>query len=349
MTKRNMVIGYVGTRNLPLLQERDIDCLDVINLAFGVVKNHAVHWDIMEHHERLKQIKKQHRNVKLVLSIGGWGSGGFSEASSTAEGRNTFAKTAVELVEKYGLDGLDVDWEYPCIGIAGIEASLSDKENFTLLIERTRRELDTITDRRTTLSIAAGGDRYYTRCTQMERVSKYLDYVMLMTYDLRGGFSVQTGHHTNLYSERTDLSGVSAHHAVQVFIEAGVPREKLVIGAAFYSRSWKGVPDRNNGYMQMAETTGGYGPDYGTLAADYVDKNGYTRYWDEEAKAPYLFNGSEFISYDDQESVGYKIQYVKEQRLAGIMFWEFSQDTTRVLAKMMAEQLRDKDDERNVV
>lgn len=341
MRQGKMVIGYIETENLLLLNDSDIKCLDVINLAFGMVRDHAVTWDCMGHSDRLKRAKKLNPQLKIVLSVGGWGYGGFSEAAATEEGRDIFARSAVGIVQQYRLDGVDIDWEYPCIGIAGIASSRDDKENFTLLIKRLRQELDTVADRYCTLTIAAGGDSYYTRCTQMDRVVKYLDYVMVMTYDLRGGFSTQTGHHTNLYGNRADLSAVSADHAVRVFEKAGVPRDKIVIGAAFYSRIWKGVPDRDHGLMQMAETTGGYGPDYGALVSGYIDKNGYTRFWDEEAKAPFLFNGSEFISYDDEASIRSKLDYIRKQGLAGIMFWEYSQDTTHTLIPLMAESIKD--------
>lgn len=341
MKQGKMIIGYVETGKLPLLRDTDIKCLGVLNLAFASVENHAVIWNPLGHTDILKHAKKVNPGLKLVLSVGGWGSGGFSEAAATKEGRDTLAKTAAGLVMEYQLDGLDIDWEYPCIGVSGIASSKEDKENFTLLLERLRQELDTITDRYCTLSIAAGADTYFVRCTRMEEASKFLDYVMLMTYDLRGGFSVQTGHHTNLYASSGDLSIASTDHAVKLFEHAGVPKEKLVIGAAFYSRCWKGVPDRGHGFLQMAETTGGYGPDYSVLTQHYVNKNGYERHWDDEAKAPYLFNGSEFISYEDEASIRWKLDYVKEQKLAGIMFWEYSQDASHTLVPMMAEALRE--------
>lgn len=341
MEKRKRLIGYVSTKNIPCLNDDDIRCLDVINLAFGRIHNGMAEWDSMGYIENLIHAKEINPNLKIVLSIGGWGHGGFSEAASTRERRNKFADSAADLVRQYDLDGLDIDWEYPCIGVAGIDASRADKENFTLFLQRLRAGLDTITEKYCTLTIAAGGDSYFTRCTQMDQVHQYLDYVMLMTYDLRGGFSVLTGHHTNLYTTDADLSAVSADQAVQIFTNAGVPKEKLVIGSAFYSRIWKGVPDRDNGYMQMAQSTGGYGPDYGQLMTDYINKQGYIRYWDEEAKAPYLYNKSDFISYEDMESIGHKINYIKEHGLAGMMFWEYSQDTTHTLVRSMAEQLKD--------
>lgn len=333
------LIGYVEIPKLYLLDEQDIKTLTGVNLAFGHVDAGRVVCDLDPALVQLERIRGIHPDIRMVLSVGGWGAGGFSEAASSEAGRELFAETAVELVERYGLDGLDVDWEYPCIGVAGIAASERDRENFTLLLAKVREVLDNRCGDGRILSIAGGGDRYYTRCTQLDRAVQYLDYVQLMSYDLRGGFTVQTGHHANLYGNRADLSGSSTDEGVKAYLEAGVPREKLIIGAAFYSRIWKKVPDVNHGLMQMAGTTGGYGPDFACLKEEYIDKNGFTRFWDDEAKAPFLFDGSSFISYDDERSVAEKIEYVKKQGLGGIMYWEHSCDTSHTLLRVMGREM----------
>jgi chitinase len=119
-----------------------------------------------------------------------------------------------------------------------------------------------------------------------------------------------------------------------------VPKEKIVIGAAFYSRMWKDVPNVNRGLYQMSPGSGGYGPDFTELAAEYIDRNGFVRYWDEEAKAPYLFDGQTFISYDDEMSIRYKCDYVKAQELAGVMFWEYGCDRTHRLLDALYQGLQ---------
>lgn len=336
---RKLLIGYVGIQKLSTMKEEDIKALDVINLAFGHVADGDVVCDMDDAVQDMERIRSVNPDIRIVLSIGGWSAGGFSEAAYTAEGRARFADTAAKLVKKYGLDGIDVDWEYPCISIAGIGASPEDKENFTLLLAETRKALDALGDRHYILSIAGGGDGYYTRCTNLGEASRYLDYVQLMSYDLRGGFTVQTGHHTNLYSNQADLSKSSTDEGVRLYLEAGVPAEKLIVGAAFYSRMWKGVPDVNHGWMQMAQTTGGYGPDFTELKESYINKNGFVRYWDDEAKAPYLYDGDTFISYDDEQSLNEKVQYVNERGLGGIMYWEYSTDETGTLMRTLAKAM----------
>jgi chitinase len=333
------LIGYVGTKDLEEVTVEDMKNLDVINIAFGYIQQGRAQWNHPECKTALSRIKFQNPGIKILLSIGGWSAPGFSEAAMTEENRKQLADSAVEIIKEYDLDGIDIDWEYPCLRVAGIDGSEKDRENFTLLIETLRRKLDGAGGRSYLLTIAAGGDDYFTSCTEMGKVQKYLDYVQLMTYDLKGGFQTFTGHHTSLYSNKRDLFPASVDKAVDCFSRAGVPKEKLVIGAAFYSREWRNVPNIEHGLHQMAGTTGGYGPAYHTLVQDYINKNGYVRYWDDEAKAPYLFNGENFMSYDDEESLKRKAEYVKENGLLGMMYWEYGCDKTHTLTGWVRKQL----------
>ena len=155
------------------------------------------------------------------------------------------AASAVRVFRTFPFDGIDLDWEYPCYGEAEIASSPEDKANFTLLLKTIREALDgqgAQDGRHYLLTIAAGADQYYVDGTEMDQVQQYLDYVQLMTYDMRGGFQMLTGHHSNLYTPTGDLFRISADASVKLFLAAGVPKEKLVIGAAFYSRIWNGCP-----------------------------------------------------------------------------------------------------------
>jgi len=335
----NKLIGYVGSDHLALMKEDDILALDGINIAFGVVREGKVFWEAHKCIDALKRIKTVNPTIKILLSVGGWGAGGFSDAAITEEGRKLFAQSAKDLVIEANLDGIDLDWEYPTVPAAGIDARPEDKETFTLLLQEIRDALDTIeSEEHLLLTIAAGAGEYYIKGTEIKKVADILDYIQVMTYDQASAYVTFTGHHTNLYNYAKTKA--SAKTYIDLFVDAGVPKEKIVMGAAFYSRKWDGVVDANNGYRQEADTIGDFGPDYGELVANYIGKNGYVRHWDDDAKAPYLFNGSSYISYDDEQSIGEKIDYLKAEGLYGIMYWEHKCDSTHTLTKFMAHRLK---------
>ncbi len=335
------LIGYVGLKDLEKVAVQDAECLDTVNLAFAGINNGKCVFDDSGLEEGVKRLKQINPEIKILLSVGGWGCGGFSEMASDIGQRKRFAGELFDITEKYGLDGADLDWEYPCMSLAGIESSSGDRYNFTELLREIREQFDS-GSRYRMLTIAAGGDEFYLKCTQMNEVCRYVDYVQIMTYDLRGGFVTQAGHHTNLYPDTADILRSSVDTSVRMYMREGVPPEKIVIGAAFYSRVWHNVADRNHGLGQAAGTVGVYGGDYGELEESFINKSGYIRYWDEQAKAPYLFNGSDFISYDDKRSIGCKIRYMKQQRIYGIMFWEYKCDNTHTLIPFMKNEINKK-------
>lgn len=333
------LIGYVGTKDLGTLLDKDAIALDIINIAFAHIKDHKVFWDELDHTSELERIRELNPSIKILLSVGGWSCGGFSEMAANEDTRAIFIESAIDILEQYQLDGIDLDWEYPCYTIAGIEGGRDDRENFTLLLKGLREAFDCV-NKEYKLTIAAGGGAYYLKGVETNKIVPYLDYIQLMTYDLRGGYQILTGHHTNLYSPEFDVFNWSVEDAVEAFYNEGVPYNKLVLGAAFYSRMWKGVPDVDHGYLQMADTIGTYGPSYGVLLDEYINKNGYVRYWDDTAKAPFLYNGDTFISYDDEESIEQKLLYMEEKGLYGAMYWEYCLDDSKTLTTFMKSNFR---------
>ncbi len=337
-----ILAGYAGRRVLSEVTAEDALRLTHLNVALAHIREGAISYPHPETADEIRRLKSINPKLQVLLSVGGWGSSGFSEAAATPNARARLCESANEILESFPFDGIDLDWEYPCYSVAGTSASPDDKRNFTQLLQALRESLDWFgrdKHRRYMLTIAAGADQYYIDGTEINLIHPFLDFIQLMTYDMRGGFQTYTGHHANLYTSTGDLFRISADASVRLFTASGVPREKIVIGAAFYSRRWNNVPNVNNGYLQVAPAAGGYGPTYTELAAQYLNNPAFTRHWDDEAKAPYLFDGSSFISYDDPESLTHKCHYVKEQGLAGIMFWEYSCDATHSLLDAMHKAL----------
>lgn len=320
----------------------DASILTHLFLAFAVVENGRVTDRLITQMGEVERIRSNNPNLRVILSVGGWGAGGFSEASATQGGRELFARTAAAIVERHGLDGIDIDWEYPCYSEANIASSPGDKHTYTLLMSALRDELDLLsvhTGRRYELTTAVGADQYYIDGTEMDRVAQFCDWINVMTYDMRGGFQILTGHHTGLFASTGDLFRISADASVRMYVDAGVPKEKILLGAAFYSRRWRDVPNRNNGLFQMSPGSGTAGPRYTEIARDLLAGGAFTRHWDDEAKAPYLFDGSTFLSYDDEESLGHKCRYVRDHGYAGVFYWEHGCDETRTLLRTLRDGL----------
>ena len=330
-----IILGYSGSKGLDQMTQEDALRLTHINLAFGVIVDGLLSMKNFPNlKEQLARVRGLNPKLKIVLSIGGWTAGGFSLMSRRLEGRASFGQSVKTVLDDYALDGVDIDWEYPCSDEAGIDCDPSDKVNFTYLMEAMREAAGP----GRIVSIAAGGGDYFVRDTEMDKVAQICDYVQIMTYDLNC-FTHTTRHHTSLYAMAGSYPQGNADYCTRLFHAAGVPLEKIVLGAAFYSRKWTGVKPDHNGLLQDAESIGGYGPSYGELLKDYIGKNGFVRYWDDVAKAPYLFDGSTFISFDDAESIAQKCAYIKEKGLLGLMYWEHSCDPSGTLLKAIADNL----------
>lgn len=331
---KHLLIAYATNKGVNMMTERDAQQLTHVNLAFGVIQDGLLSLEKLTVLNELPRLRAYNPQLRIVLSVGGWGAGGFSNMASTPQGRDAFCASVEKALDTYKLDGIDIDWEYPCSDAAGIDCSPHDRENFTYLMQGLRK----VAGERI-VSIAAGAGDYFTRDTQMDLVAQACDYVQLMTYDMRSGFSYEAGHHTALDASQGDNEGMTVKRTVDLFHQAGVPYNKLVIGAAFYSRRWEGVPNVNNGLLQQAQTGGLFGPGYTELVESYINKNGWQHHWDEAAKASYLYNGSELISYDDPASVKAKCDYLRSKGLLGIMYWEHSCDPSRALLTALHEAL----------
>lgn len=330
------VLGYVIQDSVVTKEQANI--LTHIHVAFG---NLTMEGDIVfDYHpfvKQMEQVRAWNPDIKIVLSVVPQEPDAFTVVSASEELRENVAKTCARLVSQDGFDGVDFDWEYPCVPSNGMNCTPDDRHNYTLLCEAAKRGMESAGGG--SVSIAAGADLYYIDSIEPEKMAEVLDYVCLMTYDLKCGFHALSGHHTALYSSTGDIFRNSCDQALRLFENAGFPKEKLLMGAAFYSRKWDDVPDRYHGFLQLAKTGGGYGPNYDKLVDEYIDKNGYVRYWDDEAKAPFLFNGSTFISYDDEESLAHKCAYVKREDIGGIFYWCHSGDRRGVLLRRIAKEL----------
>jgi len=274
--------------------------------------------------QHLVSLKKRNPSLKVILSLGGWGGCQMcSPVFATAEGRQEFAKSAKELTDYFKTDGIDLDWEYPAIeGFPGHQFLPEDKPNFTALVAALRKSLGAKHE----ISFAAGGFiKYLQESIDWNKVMPLIDKVNLMTYDLVNGYTKVTGHHTALYS--TPQLSESVNHCVTYLTDTlHVPGNKLVIGAAFYARVYDANTTDNNGLYQPGKFN--FGISYKDIDAKLNESTGFKYYWDDVAKAPFLFNADkkQLASYDDKHSIRLKTQYAIDKGLDGIMFWQLGDD-----------------------
>jgi chitinase len=345
-----VIIGYVGGyRGLIATDSIDVWRLSHINYAFIDIKDNRawLHNEATDtvNLRKLSELKKINPGLKILISLGGWTwSKNFSDAVLTDTSTHNFVSSAVSIVSKYNLDGIDIDWEYPgMMGDSNMYRS-EDKQHYTILFKDLRESVDSlshITHMKYYVTTAVGGSQDYIDHTEMDKVQQYTDYINVMSYDYAGGSDPISGHHTNLYTSSGDSNQYSAHRSIQAFIAAGVPPAKIVIGIAFYGKGWQMESVDNNGlYRKALKPARGGG--FTHLKDSLVNKNGYKQYWDAEAKAPYLFNSEKkiFISYDNEKSVKDKCKYVKHHHLAGAMFWEYFSDKKEYLLKIIADKFK---------
>jgi chitinase len=319
-----------------------------INYAFANLQNGRIVEGFAhdaENFSALNALKKDNPSLTVLVSIGGWTwSGDFSDMAMTKRSRKIFIESAVQFIEKYDLDGLDVDWEYPGMSGDNHRFRPEDKQNYTLLLKELRSRFDREKKRlhrHLLLSIATGASTEFLEHTEMAKVQKYVDTVNLMSYDYYvPSWDKTTGHHAPLFTNPADPKKISADRTVQEYESAGVPAKKLVLGVPFYGKSWVEVPDQNHGLFQPGkEAPNAYLP-YSSLTS--LQSGGYIRYWDAQAFAPYLYNRDTqtFISYEDPESLRKKCEYVIDHKLAGVMFWEYAGDSANTLLDSIDTGLR---------
>ncbi len=335
------IIAYIFPRNRALQpDEVAAGKLTRINYAFANIRDgRIVTGDPTDeaNFATLVGLKQKNPSLQVLVSVGGWiWSGNFSDMVLTKESRSRFIDSVADFLERYKLDGLDIDWEYPGMVGAGNRFRPEDGRNFTLLLKELRARFNREQrkfGRPLLLSFAAGSSSEYIAHTELRRLQGYVDTVNLMAYDYyEPGSEKISGNHAPLYSDPADPKRISADRSVEEFENAGVPASKIVLGVPFYGHAWGDVGPAANGLFQPGVPVPNAYANYGNIVSSMIG-HGYTRYWDAAASVPYLYSAEkrQFVSYEDPESLALKCGYVRRKGLAGIMFWDYTGDPTGAL------------------
>ncbi|MCL4139090.1 UNVERIFIED_CONTAM: hypothetical protein GTU68_024012 [Idotea baltica] len=281
-------------------------------------------------------LKKRNPELKVLIAIGGWAEGGktYSDMVSTQESRDAFVESVVTFMKEHRFDGLDLDWEYP--GAPDRGGKHTDKENIALLTEELQpifKENGWLLTMAVPVAKGLIDDGY-----DIPRLSQTLDFFNLMTYDLRGAWNGYADHHAPFAARSTDKyihKGLNMIEGIQLFVDYGAPKYKLVIGVPFYGRSFilKNPENAEPGSRVGRNSSAG-------MAGKYTQENGYVAYFEicmnqrnggwkvmrDEALGAYMSKDENWIGYDDEESIKQKVDFIKNERLGGVMFWAIDLD-----------------------
>lgn len=261
--------------------------------------------------QKIVDLKKENPDLKVLLSFGGAGAGstGWSEMVCDDSLRASFVADCKRVVDLYGLDGVDYDWEFP--------HTQDELDGYISLFKEAREALGN--DKRVTAAAGFWGNGF-----DLKEAMKYLDYINLMTYDM--GWQAPY-HHTSL--RRSPLSGVcTVEEALDSCLSKGVDYKDIVLGLAFYGRG-DGVNFKN-------------WTDYRDIEARDLEAEGMEVRWDSVACVPYIVDslGTLIIGYENPQSLKIKCDYIKEKGLRGGMYWRTETDNdAHDLTRAVAEGL----------
>lgn len=289
---------------------------------------------------QLQELKHLYPNLKILISFGGWGqSEGFTSAAEPDRLRD-FVHSCVQTfiaghfapgIEGPGIfDGIDIDWEYPVEG--GVhQGRPEDKANFTALAAEFRRQLDAIRPGYLLTAALPAEEEYY-KSFELKEISRYLDYISIMAYDLHWNSEPTTNFHSALFHDPADPSTAPldkryGDYALRGFLRAGVPAKQIVFGVPFYGKGWQGVKDANHGLYQPASAPAETGGSYRELKDLPPEAD---RKYSSKAVTCTVFSNAIFWSYDCPQALRRKMAYIRHHHLGGVMFWELSQDSSNV-------------------
>ncbi|KAB7499949.1 putative chitinase 3, partial [Armadillidium nasatum] len=196
-------------------------------------------------------------------------------------------------------------------------------------------------------------------------ISKYLDFINVMTYDFHGHWEDVIGHNAPLFPLEIASSyakKLTVDYSVKSWIKEGAPSQKLMLGMPTYGRSFmlKNETEFDVGSPAIGGgREGRYTQEAGFLSyyevCDFLFEDNTTLVWDNEQYVPFAYKGDQWVGFDDERSYGEKVYgytyihiyvllyrnigiqmyirlqmtWLKETGLGGVMIWSVDMDDFR--------------------
>jgi chitinase len=307
-------------------------------------------------YEKVNALKTANPKLKTLISVGGWTFNDtpatnwiFSAMVSAPQSRAQFIGASIAYVRMHGFDGIDFDWEYPVAADRG--GKPADKANFTAFLAELRQaitaEAQSSGKPALLVTIASAAGASHIANYELDKIHASLDWINVMTYDFHGAWESFTGANAPLMADTVPGGTFHVDYAISAYLNAGVPADKVVLGFATYGHSFGGVTaTKPNSPAGGAAAQGTCTRTAGFLASYEIEqllKAGYTRGFDTGSATPYAYDSAgNWISYDDKQSFGLKVDYLQQRKLGGAMIWALDLDDFAAgypLVSLLAQRL----------
>ncbi|XP_043859474.1 oviduct-specific glycoprotein-like [Dromiciops gliroides] len=288
---------------------------------------------------QFRKLKERNKELRILLSIGGWnfGTNRFTTMLSTPRNRRTFILSAISFLRKHNFDGLDLFFQYPTFR----GSPKQDRSRFAFLIQELKvffqKEAHITKKRRLLVTAAVSGNYNIVRFAyDVSTIASFLDYISVLTFDFHGSWDAVTGHNSPLYGEkrgRNEIDYLNCEFAMTLWEKKGVPLEKLIMGFPTYGRTFD-ILKSNKGVGAPA-----FGP---ASAGNYTQESGFwayyeicpflkeaTKKWIKHQSVPYAYKKNTWVAYDDVLSFAYKAEFIIEKKYGGAMVWSLDLDDFR--------------------
>jgi chitinase len=277
--------------------------------------------------EDIQKLRDINPNLKILVTAIDFGKKDMAEISSSQENRREFAKNAVAFMEKYKFDGLDLDWEFPVWS----SMNYKERQNFALLLEELHHEFKKNTTKEYLLTAAVAGDfTIIGPSYEVPSLNKYLDYINLMTYAFNSWhwYWPFTGHNAPLFGSWNDyvyFNRITMAYASEYWANLGMSKEKIVVGIPTYTHTFRLLYGK---YLHGVKAPARYeGMETNRAGVcRFLEQEGSSRKWDNDAKVPYAYNDTTWITYEDGESATLKAKWIRDNGYGGAMTYNLNND-----------------------